>query len=224
MKLLYRPMVLEIPFQENKVNVLSVEDPFTLSDMISALSNLDSVNNSFTLSINEKELNLSKKLDLIMNPFEVSTRDKKILNGLYKLLMIEESEEEFDQVNKTNQQIINLMDLLSSKTVFPLDYNLELDLNALLKAYDVHISDDSEDYLDRLLNYIKASHDICGTEVFCIYGLRYYLSEEQLRDFYKTCLYSKINILVLEPRFVGRNEYENTWIVDRDKCIINSMD
>lgn len=223
MNLLYKPLGLELAFEENRINVLAVEEPKLLSELLMALTINAKIQDCLLLSEKDTELSISKKMDVIIDPFQVSTRDKKILNGLYRLLIEDESLDVIEQKAKTNQEIIKLLECLAANSLYPIDYGVDLDLVTLFKVYDVHIADEADNYVEKLLNYIRASHDICGYEVFCIYGLRYYLTSDQLIEFYRTCLYHKLLLLIIEPRYIGKNVYENSWIIDKDKCIIENM-
>ncbi|MDT3844763.1 MAG: type II-A CRISPR-associated protein Csn2 [Bacillota bacterium] len=220
MNLLYKPFSLSMSFNENIVNVLAIESPSVLEDFCRAIFCPEDSDGNLILSELDRELSITKMIDTIYNPFQVSLRDKKIINGLYKILSQEENEKVIEYLAGINQDCIALLDELSEQNGFSIEYNLNIDVTSILKMYDVHIAEEPTDFVGKLYNYVMASNRICGYTKFCFFGLRYYLTTQQLKEFYKTCHYQKIDLLIVEPRYAGQNEYEKCWIIDENQCII----
>ncbi|SDW35329.1 CRISPR type II-A/NMEMI-associated protein Csn2 [Lachnospiraceae bacterium KHCPX20] len=220
MRLLFKPISLEIPFEENRISVLAIEDPDLLVQFWMGILHSEQNPDRIILSEADKELQINKVMDVIFNPFMISLRDKKIITALYKSLLKEVPEEVQEMLQRVNQECIKVMDRFSRQSMYALDYNIELEPMNLLKLYDVHLQETGESIVDSLCDYVQAMNSLCGIRLFCFYGLRYLLSGQQLQEFYKMCFYKKIGVLIVEPRFSGKHDNEDCWIIDETQCII----
>lgn len=63
-------------------------------------------------------------------------------------------------------------------------------------------------------------HKICGIELFIFLGLKNYFTDEDIAEFYKSCLYEKIHVLSIESTYRKSLQCEKMMIIDKDDCII----
>ena len=169
MTLLIPKYDLRIKIQENEVNVLCIENPDAYSYIIKNLwQQVNGEDGEMILSEGEKELKISKDMELIANPFAVDCNDKKILNKVYIELAENFKENYMMEMSDINTNIVNVLDELMSDFSYPLASDIEMDLIGLFKLYKIQMDMAKEDYVSYLLEYMKLKHRICKVNVFVI--------------------------------------------------------
>ena len=119
-----------------------------------------------------------------------------------------------------NSKIVALLDETVNKLPYDLDYNLELNLQSLLKMYDLTVRMDAENYPELLSQYIKLMANACGIRCFVSVGLKKYLATVDLVNLYKDIVYDKIYLVDIESDISQRISTENVAILDKDRCLI----
>ena len=85
MILAYSKLNLRMEFIENTVNVLVLEDPVQFSEIVYLLKCDEKVLESpFVLSESDKFLQISKEMEIIVDPFSLDFNSRKIQQQLYK--------------------------------------------------------------------------------------------------------------------------------------------
>lgn len=223
MKLICEKYGFSAELQENQILVWTIENPTVFSDVV--LSFWQQVNGgegNLLLSGKLESLSISKKTDLIVNPFAVNINNKKILTALYKELSAISINELQDQTGNLNSTVISYLDNLCSMVPYPLEFDLELETVGLLKAMDVKVDDHPESLLEKLESYVKAMHQICKIPVFIFVNLKQYLTEEECLEYYKYCMYEKVQIILLEGVYSPLIGGEKRWVLDKDLCMIEA--
>lgn len=219
---MYKDIPLELQLSENKISILTIESADYLSDFVQNLvaeSQGQTGNISLIDGINE--CSFTSMMDIIWNPFTISLTDKKTITALYKTIATIAddalSEDYYNYVQVTN----TFLDKIEEVIPYGITADHQMSFESLLKLTNVRFSEpDDMDYTERLIHYMKIKRDFCKTEVFFFFELRKFLTEERLLEFYKNCVYEKLIIIILEGSYTGKNEYENVWIIDKDKCIL----
>lgn len=124
------------------------------------------------------------------------------------------------EVAEINQNLVKFLDQVTNQVPYPIDFELELNLQALFKLYQVRVETEEGDLLNRVISYLKVMHRICNIKVYAFVGLKQYLQEEELRQLYEFVSYEKIFLVMLEAGESERLDSEKYWILDRDLCII----
>ena len=121
-----------------------------------------------------------------------------------------------------NSELLQFMENVTATVPYQLSTETDLDIMALLKAYDVKIAVEGDDPLERLIDYLRALSSICGIRIFVILNLKHFLTADQVAQLYEICFYSKIFLINLE----GQKNYilpeEKCVIIDKDLCFITS--
>ncbi|WP_027422046.1 type II-A CRISPR-associated protein Csn2 [Lachnobacterium bovis] len=226
MTLLIPKYDLRIKIQENEVNVLCIENPDAYSYIIKNLwQQVNGEDGEMILSEGEKELKISKDMELITNPFAVDCNDKKILNKVYIELAENFKENYMMEMSDINTNIVNVLDELMSDFSYPLASDIEMDPIGLFKLYRIQMDMAKEDYVSYLLEYMKLKHMICKVNVFVIVDLRSYMDDIVIEELYKNLFYEKIFLIVISGhQYENPIECEKTLILDKDLCIIKSYD
>jgi CRISPR type II-A-associated protein Csn2 len=104
---------------------------------------------------------------------------------------------------------------------YPLDYSLNLDFPQLLKIYGVKIEMQDTELIERVVNYMRLSHQVLGTILFVFVHFRDYFTEEELSRLNEMTRYEQISVLMIENSMRSDDSLnEKWWIVDSDSCII----
>jgi CRISPR-associated protein Csn2 len=221
LKFVYADYDLSVEFEENKVNVLVIESPTVYSKLINDLimqTNGDL--GGFVLSEAESILKIDKEIEFIFNPFTVDLNNRKILNKLYQELNSIGNEELIEETYQVHGKIIDYLDVLSNKVPYNLKFNLEMDIPSLLKAYSLEIDESGESLLNKLVDYIRAMHQICRISIFIFLNIKQYLTDMEIQQLYEFVFYEKVNILLLESKFDKQLSNECVIILDKDLCQI----
>ena len=176
----------------------------------------------FIFSDDEKELSLEKKADFIFNIFDISCNGKKLLNKIYAELSEISNDELQIELHEVNSRIVSFLDLLSNKLPYELAFDLEPDIIGLFKAYNMRIDEDEEGATDKIVSYIRLSHQALGTELIIFINLRQFFEDKDIELIYEACKYEQVCVIDIEGNDSGvRLSDERCVIIDRDYCIIN---
>lgn len=175
----------------------------------------------FVLSENNKELDLSKAADLLINPFLTEVNTRKILNKLY-LELTERSREEqmYMKTVELFNHIQEYMLELEQQSSYILDFNRETDVSILLKALSVQYEVKETGYWERLIQYIKIMASAAGIKVFIFVNLRSYLSDAQMEELIKELEYQDVSGLFIENQQRSCLKGVKWYIIDKDQCEI----
>lgn len=221
MILAYSKLNLRMEFIENTVNVLVLEDPVQFSEIVYLLKSDEKVLESpFVLSESDKFLQISKEMEIIVDPFSLDFNSRKIQQQLYKEMEIVATEFDVEKA-EVNGRMLYLIEGIQERLQYQnIAYNLEFSWENLLKLYQVHFEPLCESLLEKLVEYIKIASNLLNLKVIGFVNLKLYLTKEQLHYLYEIAFYNKVNLLLIENIENTQLEEEKLYIVDRDKCII----
>lgn len=223
MRLIERELGLEIELKENTVSILVVEKtalrPLLITELYSQIMNNQEGN--WILIENEKNYELGKKAELILEPFTLELNNKKVKSKLYQEIKTVAQEFAYTQGLEVHAHICTYLENLLERIPYPVKYTEEWNLAELLKVYGVELEEESDNVYEKLFNYIKLINAVCGTEIFVAVNIKQYLGSEQIIELYKLAMYSKIKLVLIE--FSTNNakyDCEEIYIIDEDGCII----
>ena len=198
MKLVHAPYQLKIDFHENKVQVLVLERAETFAELVGELFAQISGEEGQFLLADQKEMDLDKCTEIVVNPFSFEINNRKNLNKLYQEMHMISQEEYF------------------------LSKSMLTDLNEveLFKIYDVKLEDKFSSLLEKLTEYLKILALLRNIRLVILVNLRDYLSSTQVKELYKTVFYYKINVLLVESSQKERLNCEDYHILDEQDCLI----
>lgn len=222
MRLVERELGLEIELKENVVSVIVVEDVALRLPMIEELHlQMLGKEGNWLLTENEKNYELSKKAEIILEPFSLELNNKKVKMKLYQDIKTIAQDSCFSQGLEVHSHICNYLESLLEKIPYPIKYEEEWNILELLKAYGVELEEECDSICEKLYNYIKLMNQVCGINIFVIINLKQFLTEAQICELYKLAMYSKIQLVLLEFNiFSEKLDCEEIYILDKDGCII----
>lgn len=176
---------------------------------------------SFVLSQNDRIVEMAKYMEIIFNPLGIDINNKKIVNRLYlDLDKLAKQEEMYVQTQQMRKGLIEYFLELEQKSEYILEIPQEIDMTGIFKAVGIKHEIIEEDYLEKLIRYLKVVAQVLGIKVITFINLRSYLSDEQIEQLLKEAIYQEIQILLVENQ--ERTCLKDTfrYIIDNDKCEI----
>ena len=175
----------------------------------------------FVLSQGDKILELSKYLEIIVNPFTVEINSRKILNKLYiKLEKVSKEEQMYEETLELTAYIHEYLMRLEQQTNYILSFDDNLEIPALLKAVGIKHEEMEDDFFERIIRYVKIAVEVFSTKVFVFVNIRSYLTDEQIQELIKEIRYQEAKILFMESQEKACLEGGMRYIIDRDGCEI----
>lgn len=213
---------IEIELKENTVSVIVLEDVGSRLSIVNEIyQQIAGEEGSWMLVENEKTYDLSKYVELILEPFSLQLNNKKLKTKLYQDLRDLADDSFALQGLELHSNICEYMEMLLEKMPYPLQYKEEWNVTDLFKLYDVALSENYEDACEKLFHYIQFMNQVCGVKLFIIVHLKEYLTENQLTELYKLAGYSKIQLVLIEFHTDAKKiEGEESYVLDKDGCII----
>lgn len=222
MKLLEREIGLEIELKENVTSVVVVEDGTLRLSLLNELyMQQEGKEGNWMLVENEKTYELSKCVELILEPFSLQLNNKKMKTKLYQDIKEIANDCLGVQGLELHSHICGYLESILEKIDYPVKYRDEWNLLEILKSYSVEIEENYDDVCEKLFDYIKLMSQVCGVKLFITVNLKQYLNENQLAELYKLVRYSKIQLVLIEfNMWHPKLEDEDIYILDQDACII----
>ena len=148
----------------------------------------------YVLSDADKELGISKNMDIVFDIFSIDINSKKIVNKLY-----EEMQQETDYI---------------------LTFTEDVDWMAIFKALRVQHEIIEEDYFEKLIRYIKVATVVMKYKIFVFVNLRSYLSDLQMQKLIQEAIHQEVKLIFVENYVKDCMGEGLRYIIDRDQCEI----
>lgn len=221
MRLSYFKYGIDILLEENQVGVMVLEQPQVYTELLSELlKQSEGEEGLWQLSEGNKDLVFNKSVVIVHTPLQLDLNSKKNLNYLYKEMQMISNECAYENVSELNSSIVAYLDMISQKLPYQIDYKLELEPTQLYKQYEVSLDMDGTSLLEKVINYIQLEKLLCNTKLIVFVNLKAYFDKEELKEIYKTAIYNKIFLLLIETQERGCISGEEYCIIDSDKCLI----
>lgn len=220
-KLVHGEYDITMQMEENSVNVLVVENPAIMAELVQELSGQsEGGEGRFVLSEDGRVLSVDKGLVFVKEPFSLDINQKKVLAKLYAELEVY-TNDVFVQERMAFYQAYNqYMDAICKKSMLFLDYKEEPDMQEIFKISKLQIADQTEDLLQQVVAYMKVVKELLHQDIFVFLNLKLFLTEEELCALYKECFYRKIHLILVESVFKEKKAQESVCVIDKDACII----
>ena len=222
MKLVYTELEQQLVFQENKVNVLVIEQKELFRRMIQELDKqISGEEGGVVLSDNNKIMKIDKEICLILNPFALDINSRKALTGLYNELgKLRLNEENYLKTCSLKGQIAEYIYDLLNQVDYALKFQDDFNLQSMFKALEVEFEAGEGNFLEGLVYFLDVCSKFQKVKILTFVNLKTYLMSEELHEFYKEAFYRKIQLLLLENNIVDELAEEAVSIVDADLCLI----
>ena len=175
MKKLFVREINELVVLDKPLVSIRFTDPVAYRNFI---FNLD---DNLILSINDSQVNFQTKSLIINNPLNIEINDKKTLTSLYKKLTYRISDNIRKQIVKVENDIFDLIEMISMESDCMLEYADSFDIVKILQMYQVAIKEvKKENFLEFILTYIKINFELNNYSMVLSFGLTQSLTEEEI--------------------------------------------
>lgn len=175
MKKLFVRDINELVVLDKPLVSIRFTDPVAYRNFI---FNLD---DNLILSINDSQVNFQTKSLIINNPLNIEINDKKTLTSLYKKLTYRISDNIRKQIVKVENDIFDLIDMISMESDCMLEYSDSFDIVKILQMYQVAIKEvKKENFLEFILTYVKINFELNNYCIVLSFGLTQLLTGEEI--------------------------------------------
>lgn len=166
------------------------------------------------------KVTLSKSAELILSPFELDFKSKRIaakLNDSLCKTSISLEGKFFKLVKEINS--------FGNDIVFASDYQVTFseisNLSQIIKMLGFEIETENMTLNEKLLEYMHLCRELLGKELFVFVALKDYFLDDELKMLFHDMLAEKYNVLLLENvRRDCIDDIEKIRIIDKDLCEI----
>lgn len=209
----------KITFEEGKINVLEIYNKKFFRRMIEILnSEEEAENNEIVFLDNEKRVELKKNVLVFTDLFNIDFNSKKIITKIYNELIESIKKRQDDELENLTIKLRNYLIEEINELPFEFNINSELEINDLLKAFNLKI--DTTCYttiVEKIEFIINIIANLKMATILVIPNLKVYLEKEEIIEIYKYSLYNNIKLLILENSSNEKIEnYEIKNIIDKE--------
>lgn len=213
----------QIRFEDGLINLLVIENRAEMSKLVGELvRQSEGLDGGFSLFDDIEELEISKALKVIMNPFDLSEQLKDANAGAISILKKSiVGEDNYEKASSLIADIDHFVNCILREEDPRLMVG-ELPSSAmLLKLMDVHITISCDSVVESICDYISVCRKYTKLRVYVFVNLKSFLSDYETSELYKFAMYEKINLLMVESSEKSLIECENEIIIDADLCEIH---
>lgn len=175
----------------------------------------------YVLSDADKELGISKNMDIVFDIFSIDINSKKIVNKLYEeMQQVVYSEKLYVKTQEIAQSIQKYILELEQETDYILTFTEDVDWMAIFKALRVQHEIIEEDYFEKLIRYIKVATVVMKYKIFVFVNLRSYLSDLQMQKLIQEAIHQEVKLIFVENYVKDCMGEGLRYIIDRDQCEI----
>lgn len=179
------------------------------------------IDGRYVLSDADKELGISKNMDIVFDIFSIDINSKKIINKLYEeMQQVAYSEKVYVKTQEIAQSIQRYILELEQETDYILTFTEDVDWMAIFKALRVQHEVIEEDYFEKLIRYIKVATVVMKYKIFVFVNLRSYLSDLQMQKLIQEAIYQEVKLIFVGNYVKDCMEGGLRYIIDRDQCEI----
>lgn len=219
MILCYPQMETVFDFSQGKVPSLVIEHPgFYRSFMLNLYAQKAGEEGVFVLSEQGKTLEISHWVEVIDNCLDFQINTKTLVGKMSTALEQTAVDEQFFlKTAELLQSVERYMDELAFSFVCDIVCQ-KCTISSLIKAMSVHIRDEYDDPLERLIDYMELTREFDKDKLFVFNHLRSYFSDEQMEAFFNTVLAHGYRVLLVDDIDRKRLPQEMRVTIDKDLC------
>lgn len=207
----------------NSFPVLILENPTFYRNFVRGLtSQIEGEEELVVYSKGEKIGKLSSDAVMITDLLTIPLDEKKTSTTIQKNLVKGLTEEQSLAFGKLNASISSFLSDFLLDSEIPLTFDDDFSLASLLKATNVRPDFSIDNYLESLVNRVKAMSVSSNKDFFILVGLHQVLNQKELSAFYHEMALSQIDLLLIEPSESKSylKPLEKPIVIDEDLCEI----
>lgn len=163
---------------------------------------------------NEKELNMSNKIKIFIDYFNMEFDSKKYTNDINKYIINEMDENDKVNLLKSYNKLISSFLKILNKSDLPLQILEEITVENIIKNLKLTINSKNT-LLENLMLIIELEKTLKTNNLLVFINLKQYLINQELIELYKYALYNNVIILLIDSQSYGTTiDYESKLIID----------
>lgn len=206
-------------FDNDRIQVIEIENKKMFYRFISDLyeiKNDNELNELYFYNDKNEELDLSNKIEIYTNFFDLNINSKKIITSLNKTIIDNLSDNEKDNIFNNYKKIYKSLSTILSNFDLPLTISDSISIEDIIKVSKVSISI-KNDLLENLLLLIDIEKTLKLNKILFFINLKQYLNKDELLEFYKYAIYNNINIVLIDSQGYGVPlNFEKKLIIDSE--------
>lgn len=213
---------LDLSHKESVVAVCAIESPIRWREIQKELFlQQQGEEGQWVLSKENKELKLSKAVEMISNPLQLDENQRRITSAFLKSFAEKAVNEMYwRKGQELNMAIQTFFCDMENEYSFGYHINPEIDFQALAKAMGFQIEAEYETDLERLLQYCILAKEVLHIQLFIFWNLRDYFSDKEISLFYDEIMNRDWNVLLMERHEHTKIDGEKWYVIDKDNCEI----
>lgn len=218
--LVHNQMEYKIVFDSNQVNTIIIESPSFMASFVRQLNDqIQGQDGDFVLSKHLlEELDISKNVELIINPIIDSSYNKKFATKLLNSLkMISTSEDLYQKTVEIQTTLLQYASLIAHESDDTLLFNDKIDLSSLLKLFSFSLDFEDSSIIENIISYMKALNTYTEVSIFAFVNIKSFLTHEELIYLNETALGMKSHLLLIE-------NHQQKPFINKEKCCIIDVD
>ena len=227
MRLYHHELQTHIVLSEDFPAVVTAESPALFYRLISSLwwqTQNQPVDDEFSLDEDYKQLNISKELEIVLNPLLLDFKQRKIVNKI--LLDFDRLAAEPENIEATaelNTLLEKYLARISLDYPVPLKWSDDILVSNLAKGLEISVDTEELDLVQRILTYLQLLTSLRMARIFSFVHLKSFLSIEQLSNLYHEARLKKYCLLLWE-RSASQSDhpYEKHLTIDEDLCVVTN--
>lgn len=220
MRLVYKELDTILEWDNHLIPIIVIENLQYKNKFLEDLYFQSNTNEDDPFFISDKKKqNRKMKFEVIINPFDLEVNKRNIINKVSRTFenLIKE---DYIELVALSDEINNY--LYKKSHYLPISVELIGDLNIkrLMQLFELSIVDDSNNLLEKIMNYLEVNCQLGLNNVFIFVNLKQYLDQKEIYELYKFSKYEEINLILIENNIDKLLENEKKFIIDEDLCLI----
>lgn len=220
MKLMHPLFSSPICFAENRIQVLTIENPRMFRELVFELkAQAEGQEGRFVLSQKDDLLDCGISLHVILDYTQLDHVEKRIQNKLIAALLGEAREELAEETMLFAREVQQYLGKLAALADYPVAYEQSENIMEILKAMNFCVDLSGVDPHEALYEHLSLCERVMKHPCFVLVHAKAFFSEEELKRIYDMAQYRKWNLLLLEShQHETRMGQEDHRLFDADLC------
>lgn len=222
MKIAYYDYNIEVDFSYGEISNIVIENPMVLDAFVMALHNsLNKKEEKIHVLEDFEEVNFVENTDLIFSPLGLSYERRDVQKRLIQNILEEISESDISyKFSEICSDFLENIQQLEMDSEYEIDFDEDLDMQKLIKCFDIHLQEPAGSFVERLVEYIFVMTKLMRKRIFILIGCSDYMGEVEYKLLEKHVAYEHVAVIKIEGRQNALKNLKNQYILDADLCEI----
>ena len=222
MKIIHCEHSIDIDFKCGEITNIAIENPRTLDSFILGVySSIIKRDDKIYILDNFEKIEFTKLTDLVSSPLELTYDKKDVQKKLLQNILEEITESDISyRFSEICTKFLESIYEVKMSSEYEIDFNENLELQKILKCFDIHLREPVGSFVQRFVEYISVMSRLMGKRIFILSGCSDYIDNEEYKLLQKHVAYENVAVLMVEGRQNSLKNSENQYIMDIDLCEI----